>query len=386
MKSKLSALKYVRNNKKQVWVMIVALSLTFMTMYIINFVFMTTKESFHVLFIEQPKKGACIDLSLDTMGVDQTLYASNQELNQKIDAARNEIMDKLTAHEGIYDVIYTQCLSANYQGIVGAVGYDFPLLTKEQIPDYLNHMGAKLIEGRMPENSGEILVDEKVLKNKKMKIGGYFNESAYGKNFKVTGVLESDCLTCVGTPQGYTNSGWFMVVLCDEENSNMTKVLQDIGIYPTDYDTVYDSADWADMYQELVVEQLDAAMLAILLVVMVFLTISILVAYVSFMRNRVNEYCLYTSIGFARKDIYGMMMREISLIFGFSILIGAAVTIVIMLLLGHFVLDNLGLIYKYFYPEHLLRILAAFLVTVGILQIPIIVTINNIKTIDRIEE
>lgn len=386
MKSKLSALKYVRNNKKQVWVMIVALSLTFMTMYIINFVFMTTKESFYVLFIEQPKKVACIDLSLDTMGVDQTLYASNQELNQKIDAARNEIMDKLTAHEGIYDVIYTQCLFAEYQGIVGNVGYDFPLLTKEQIPDYLNHMGAKLIEGRMPENSGEILVDEKVLKNKKMKIGGYFNESAYGKNFKVTGVLESDCLTCVGTPQGYTNSGWFMVVLCDEENSNMTKVLQDIGIYPTDYDTVYDSADWADMYQELVVEQLDAAMLAILLVVMVFLTISILVAYVSFMRNRINEYCLYTSIGFARKDIYGMMMREISLIFGFSILIGAAVTIVIMLLLGHFALDNLGLIYKYFYPEHLLRILAAFLVTVGILQIPIIVTINNIKTIDRIEE
>ena len=386
MKNKLSALKYVRNNKKQVWVMIVALSLTFMTMYIINFVFMTTKESFHALFIEQPKKVACIDLSLDTMGVDQTLYASNQELNQKIDAARNEIMDKLTAHEGIYDVIYIQCLFAEYQGIVGNVGYDFPLLTKEQIPDYLNHMGAKLIEGRMPENSGEILVDEKVLKNKKMKIGGYINESAYGKNFKVTGILESDCLTCVGTPQGYTNSGWFMVVLCDEENSNMTKVLQDIGIYPTDYDTVYDSADWADMYQELVVEQLDAAMLAILLVVMVFLTISILVAYVSFMRNRVNEYCLYTSIGFARKDIYGMMMREISLIFGFSILIGAAATIVIMLLLGHFVLDNLGLIYKYFYPEHLLRILAAFLVTVGILQIPIIVTINNIKTIDRIEE
>ncbi len=111
MKSKLSALKYVRNNKKQVWVMIVALSLTFMTMYIINFVFMTTKESFYVLFIEQPKKGACIDLSLDTMGVDQTLYASNQELNQKIDAARNEIMDKLTAHEGIYDASYIHPVS-----------------------------------------------------------------------------------------------------------------------------------------------------------------------------------------------------------------------------------------------------------------------------------
>ena len=46
MKSKLSALKFVRNNKKQVWVMLVALSLTFMTMYLINFLLLTTQESF----------------------------------------------------------------------------------------------------------------------------------------------------------------------------------------------------------------------------------------------------------------------------------------------------------------------------------------------------
>ena len=119
---------------------------------------------------------------------------------------------------------------------------------------------------------------------------------------------------------------------------------------------------------------------------MIFLTISILVAYVSFMRNRVNEYCLYTSIGFGRKDIYGMMMREIGIIFGSSIFLGAVITIIIMLLMGNLVLDKLGLVYKYFYHEHLLRIIAAFMAIVGLLQIPIIFTINNIKTIDLIEE
>ncbi len=46
----------------------------------------------------------------------------------------------------------------------------------------------------------------------------------------------------------------------------------------------------------------------------------------------------------------------------------------------------MGLKYKYFYPEHLLRILAAFAAIIGVLQIPISVTINNIKTIDMIEE
>lgn len=386
MKSRLSALKFVRNNKKQVWVMIVALSMTFMTMYVINFLFLTTKESFQALFLEQPKKVAYVELSPETMGVDSVSYSSEEELYQGIDEARNSIMDKLKAHEGISDVIYTQCLYANYQGIVGGVGYDFPLLEESRIPDFLEHMGALLTEGRMPEGPGEILVDKKVLQNKKMKIGGYFNESSYGKVFKVVGVLDSDVLTCVGTPRGYTNSGWYMVILCNEENADMSAVLKDVGIETTEYDTIYDSVDWAKMYKELVTDQIDAALLAILIVVIIFLAISILVAYVSFMRSRVNEYCLYTSIGFARKDIYGMMMKEIGIIFGLSIVIGAAVTIVIMVLLGHFMLDSLGLVYHYFYPEHLLRILTAFLAIVGFLQIPVIVTINNIKTIDMIEE
>ena len=104
------------------------------------------------------------------------------------------------------------------------------------------------------------------------------------------------------------------------------------------------------------------------------------------MRSRVNEYCLYTSIGFGRKDVYGMIMREILLIFGISIILGGIVTVIIMIYFGNCVLEPMGLIYKYFYPEHLLRILAAFVAIVGVLQIPISVTINNIKTIDMIEE
>lgn len=386
MKSKLSALKFVRNNKKQVWVMMIALALTFMTMYIMNFLFLTTEESFQALFLEQPKRVAYLALSPDTMGVEQEAYATDEEYNLAIDNAREKVIADIKAHEGISDAVFTQTASAQYQGIIGQVGYDFPLLSKEQIPQYMEHMGATLIEGRLPENDGEILVDQKVLKNRKMKIGGYFNEQGFGQTFKVVGVLESDYMTCVGTPMGYTNSGWYIVVLCDEANSDMAKVLKDIGITPTEYDTIFDSVDWTQMYQEMVTEQLDAALLAILIVVIIFLAISILVAYISFMRSRVNEYCLYTSIGFGRKDVYGMMMREIVIIFGISIILGAALTIVIMIYLGKFVLEPLGLIYKYFYPEHLLRIVAAFVAIIGLLQIPISVTVNNIKTIDRIEE
>ncbi|MCM1399172.1 MAG: hypothetical protein NC225_06775 [Clostridium sp.] len=386
MKTKLSALKFVRNNKKQVWVMIVAIALTFMTMYVINFLLLTTQESFKELFLEQPKKVAYISLTPDTMGVDKEDYASDEEYNLAIDTARNKIIEDIKKHEGIEGATLTQTLSAVYQGIVGNVGYDFPLLEKEEIPTFLNHMEARLIEGRLPEGDGEILVDETVLKNQKMKIGGYFNEQSFGRTFQVVGVLESEHLVCVGTPMGYTNSGWYIVVLCDEANSDMTKLLSDIGITPTENDTIFDVPDWADSYRNLVTKEIDVALLAILIVVSIFLAISILVAYVSFMRSRVNEYCLYASIGFGRKDVYGMIMRELFIIFGSSIIIGAVLAVFAMVFLGTFLLEPMGLIYKYFYPKHLLQILAVLAAIIGILQIPVTVTVGNIKTIDMIEE
>lgn len=386
MKGKLSALKFVRNNKRQVWVMIAALSLTFMTMYVINFLFLSTRESFQVLFLRQPGRVAYLSLTAETMGVNGEDYVSEEEYYGAIDRARAALTDRVREQEGVSGAVFTQTLYANYQGIVGGVGWDFPLLSKEQIPKFMEHMGAKLIEGRMPERDGEILVDQKVLKNQRLEIGGYFNESSYGKVFRVVGVLESDYMTCVGTPQGYTNSGWYFVVLCDEAHSDMTELLGNIGITPTENDQIIDSAEWKEMYEEVVTAQLDAALLGILIVVIVFLAISILTAYVSFMRSRVNEYCLYASIGFGRSDVYGMMMREISIIFGSGILLGAAVTFVILFLFGRLLLEPMGLLYQYFYPLHCLRILAAFAAIVGILQIPVTVVVHKIKTIDMIEE
>ena len=386
MESRLSALKYVRNNKKQSGVMIVALALTFMTMYIINFLFLTTEESFKEIFLEQPKKVAFVDLSANTMGIEGDTDSSDEERSKQIVNRINEIIDRLKKLDGISDVTYTQILDANYKAIVGNIGYRIPLYESEQIPEYLKHMDAKLVEGNMPKKAGEVLVDKKVFSNQQMSIGGYFNESLYGKTFKVSGVIESDNLTCVGIPQGYTNSGWCIVVQCDSKSADMNKELKKLGIVTSKYDRIYDVQYWADAYKSLVEEQIDAALLVILIVVMIFLAISIMVAYISFMRSRTNEYCLYTSIGFNRKDIYTMMMREVGIIFGSSLIFGAVITIVIMVLLGNILLDNLGLVYKYFYPEHLVRILAAFMAIVGFLQIPVIFTINSIKTIDLIEE
>lgn len=89
MKNGLSALKYVRNNKKQVWVMILALSLTFMAMYVVNFLFMTTRESFRVICLEQPKRVAYVSLTPETMGVKREDHASDEAYGLAVSEARD---------------------------------------------------------------------------------------------------------------------------------------------------------------------------------------------------------------------------------------------------------------------------------------------------------
>lgn len=386
MNSKLSASKFIRNNKKQVWVLIIALALSFMTMYIINFLFMASEVSFRPMCLEQPKKVAFISVNYDTFGISIDDYETLEEAAAASQARKDKFMEDLKAYPGITDAYETQVLNSTYNGIAGGIGYKFPLVEADMIEPYLDHMGAKLVEGRLPEGSGEILVDSKVLKNQESKVGDYFKEDIYGKNFKIVGALESDNFTTIGTPQGFNNTGWYIVVLCDEEHCDMSVVVEELGGKLTAWDEVFDVNAWKDLYDNDLVGVLKDMISGILIVITVFLTIAIVVAYVSFMRSRVNEYCLYSSIGYSRKAIYSMMMRELMMIFGISMVIGAIVSIVAMILLGENLLAYLGLSYQMFYPDQIVRIIAVFAAIVGVLQIPILATLYKIKTIDMIEE
>ncbi len=386
MNSKLSASKFIRNNKKQVWVLIIALALSFMTMYLINFLFMASEVSFRPMCLEQPKKVAYIDVNYDTFGISLEDYENLEEASAASKARKEKFMEDLKAYPGITDAYETQVLNSTYNGIAGGIAYPFPLVEADMIEPYLDHMGATLIEGRLPEGSGEILVDSKVLKNQECKVGDFFKEESYGKNFKIVGVLESDNFTTIGTPQGFNNTGWYIVVLCDEEHSDMSALVEDLGGKLTAWDELIDVNHWKDTYENEMVDVLDGMISGILIVITVFLTIAIVVAYVSFMRSRVNEYCLYSSIGYSRKAIYSMMMRELGMIFGISMVMGAVVSIVAMILLGENLLAYLGLSYQMFYPNQIVKIIAVFAAIVGVLQIPILATLYKIKTIDMIEE
>lgn len=386
MKKGISAVKYIRNNKRTCFVLIIAFALTIMVMYVINFLLSATKESFKTIMLEMPKKVMYANLSDAAYGINEEDFATHEEYVDKYQETVKETENKMRALDGVKFVKRAQKIDTKYAGIIGMVVYETPLLEKEEIKGYIDHFNAKLIDGKMPEEPGDILVDKNVFANRHYEIGGYYMKEFYGETFKVCGVIESDYMICVGMPNGFTNSGWYTVICIDEPITQFKDIAEKLDLNISETEDIIDANDYRAFYDDDVVKSIDSSMDIIILVVMIFLAVSVIVAYVSFMRNRVSEYCLYSSIGYSKKSIYAMMMREMIIIFGTGIIIGAMIAGVIVIFLNKMAVEPMGLIGKLVDLNQISKIMTAIICIIGLLQIPAVMTINSIKTIDMIED
>ncbi|MCR5639548.1 MAG: hypothetical protein K6F97_12035 [Lachnospiraceae bacterium] len=386
MKKGISAVKYIRNNKRTCFVLIIAFALTIMVMYVINFLLSATKESFKTIMLEMPKKVMYANLSDEAYGINEEDFATHEEYVDKYQETVEETENKMRALDGVKFVKRAQKIDTKYAGIIGMVVYETPLLEKEEIKGYMDHFNAKLIDGKMPEEPGDILVDKNVFANRHYEIGGYYMKDFYGETFKVCGVIESDYMICVGMPNGFTNSGWYTVICIDEPITQFKDIAEKLDLNISETEDIIDANDYRAFYDDDVVKSIDSSMDIIILVVMIFLAISVIVAYVSFMRNRVSEYCLYSSIGYSKKSIYAMMMREMIIIFAAGIIIGAMIAGVIVIFLNKTAVEPMGLIGKLVDLNQISKIMTAIICIIGLLQIPVVMTINSIKTIDMIED
>ena len=386
MKTKLSAWKYVKNNKHACAVLITALGMSFMAMYVLYALLQTTVESFKPIMLELPKKISYALITGSSYGLDVNGYETYEELEADYDECQERLMESLKERPEISDAFYTQILMSMYQSVVGQFAFETPLIEPDMIPGFLDHFDAELVEGRMPSGDGEMLVDETIMKNAGYSLGGYFMENWYGETFKIVGIISSKYLISVGTPMGYSNSGWYMVILGDESVSDLSAVLREEGIAVKDSDVIYDAVHYAETYRKDVYETIHSVVDTILLVIMIILTILVMVSYVSFMRNRVSEYCLYASIGFSRYEIYGMILREMMILFGLSCIAGFTVSIIVSALMKYLVVIPRGLTGYIFYGEQVFKIISVFLFIIGMLQIPVLICISRIRTIDAVEK
>ena len=123
-----------------------------------------------------------------------------------------------------------------------------------------------------------------------------------------------------------------------------------------------------------------------LIVALIFLAILVLVAYTSFMRNRMNEYCLYASIGYGRGEIYGMILREMLLLFGLGMAVGLTLSLITAYVINTLIITPKGLVGYVFYGRQVWNIVSTYVFLMGILQLPVLMNLRRIRTIDAIED
>ena len=383
MKSNLSAWNYVKNNKRSAATLISALALSFAVIYIVHVLLMTSVEGFKPMLLEFPKKVGFFSISEKTLEKSKVKGAEDGDTKEKMQV----LLDTLRAKEGVKDITWAQVLQAQLQAVIGMWSEEFPLYTStEEIERYLNHTGAKLVKGRLPEAPGEVVVSSMVLKNRKMQVGDWFRKDVFGETFRIVGEVESDIMVSAGMPNHNYNSGSYYVIQYDEANANLTAFFEEMGVELSASDTVYDLPAHREHFRDDCDLLIANIMNTISAVVMFFVAVAMLIAYVSFLRNRVNEYCLYASIGYRRWEVYGMMMREMFILFGLGFLIGVVLAIPSAILMKVAALDPAGIVSVAWYPGMIAKLGSIMLLILGLLQIPVLVSLWKMKTIDRLED
>lgn len=388
MPQKLSAMKYIKNNKRRVSVLIISLTLCFVLFYLSQFLLSVTTETFKVMLLDNAEKIQYAVLSSSTFNLYTEDYDElGEEEFLKVRYERTaELVEKLKKEKGIIDVYYTDIYYIPLYALVGQWGAELPLLPPEELSKIMEHFDATLIDGKMPEKEGEILLDEKYLINNGYQIGDSLEDY---KDLKVVGVMQSDYYIAFGATEkkGIPAYNPQIVVLSDGSIRDLSKLIHSLGHeFDTKDSRITDYVTGEKDLKKNVTDAISGSTTVLFIGITLLLSLAILILYVSYLRDRKNEWCLYASIGFSRKSIYAAVMHELLFTFGSALLIGGVITAISVVILDHTMVQSLGLKCRYWYPNELFQILCVFLFILGILQIPVRIALYKIRTIDAIDD
>lgn len=386
MPQKLSAIKYIRNNRRRTAVLIVSLTLCFVIVYLTQFLLSSTAETISLIATEGTKRIQYAYCAGSSLGLDVE-NMTDEELNEAYERKNLELAEKLKTHQGIKEVYYTQVIYTVIRPPVGSMTFEMPLVEKDSIPVLLEHMDAALSSGRLPENAGEIVLDDASMKNNGYELNGYFDEDNCGTSFQIVGTLDCDYYFGCGIPTEKWAGTSEIVVLSDGSIEDLSSLLRQEGVNVRDsYDTVTDLKWGREFLEKDVIDAMGNSTVLIYAGIIILLSLSLIIVYTMYLRDRHNEWCLYCSIGYSRGSIYFSILRELLFTFVSALLIGAVAISVSVIILDNALIKPLGLQCRYFYPETIGEILCSYVLIFGILQIPVRYALYRIRTIDAIDD
>ncbi|MBQ7009815.1 MAG: ABC transporter permease [Ruminococcus sp.] len=379
---KISPMRYVRNNKRRVSVLIVSLCLCFAIIYVANFLIMSTDATARKIWVDSMENSCDIGFSLDNLDVSDEDFDTMEtsELIEKMNSKYKEYAKKLEEDENIIKAIPFASLNLTIKPPIGMLVYNIPMIDPENADILMKHNGAKLIEGKLPEKPYEIIIDKATMLNNNFKVGDKYNDK-----FTITGMLECDIYFGYGIIPDTRYVG--LNVLTKKRIDDAKVFFSTLGLeYVEGSDFVNDYNTFYKDYEIYVVDEMQQSTKYIYIGIFVLLFVSLFVVYTTYLRDRHNEWCLYCSIGYSRRSIYLSIMGELLFTFITAILSGVIITAVMVIALDMIIMKPKGITCQYFYPDKITEILCAFVLFIGLLQIPIKYALYKIRTIDAMED
>ena len=102
-------------------------------------------------------------------------------------------------------------------------------------------------------------------------------------------------------------------------------------------------------------------------------------------RDRHDEWCLMSSIGFSTSDVFVMAIKEMLICFLSAVAIGAIISTITVVILNAVMVEPLGLTVNSIRFQDMGIISVAILGIYGLCQIPLILAMRRIQTVDEIE-
>ncbi len=383
MSQKLYARTYLKNNKKRVATLIISLTLCVALNYLTAFLLGVSTETVKPLCYDVTRRMQYVSyFDMGQVIGEDAEYETYEEGIALYNAALEELGEKIENEcDKVERVFAAQSIDTCLNALFATWYFEGALLDSSDVEAYLGFYDAELIEGRLPEGEGEVVIDSVTMKNNGYRIG---DPVEYYTLYTIVGVVESDMNLICGTPHPEDTSEK-RLFLFSEGITDLKAEMAAIGL---EYDDKYmywtDYVTQTEDFQKNMVDAIEGSTKIVYTGIVVLMCIALSVIYITFLRDRHSEWCLYASIGYSRKAVYLSIMRELLFTFVVSLLIGAAITALAIWLIDLLYLVPHGLHCQYFNPGAMRDVLIDFLVFFAILQLPVRYALYRIRTIDAL--
>ena len=364
MKTGLSAGFYIKNNKKRICTLVMCVALFSAMLYITDFLFGISEESFRHLLVEQKE-------SL------QLIMPNQREESADFKTQLMEEADLLKQETFVEDAVPVGLSNMYLKSIIGQYPIDIYLAEQKYMKQFCEWNHVENYEGTLPKEPGDLLVTENMAKNIGLKVGQKVG------NYTITAIGKSKDYSCFGIPTG-NETGFGILVHAKGKDVDFKTVYQSYEDTIEPY-LVSDYVSSKEEYETEIASTFQTASDMIANVGMVVLSICLVVLYILYIRERQEEWCLYQSIGYSSAEIYLCAVREMLFVFFTGICLAGVITIFAVILLDYMTVKPLGLLSVYVMTDKIFRIFCVLTGIFGLCNLPVFAAIRKIQTIDAIE-